>query len=550
MAAITWRQLTGADDSGAFKALDAATKTFNSGFDAINKAIESRQLANQTREEIGRKANVAAYLDTVQQANTPEAAAALQNSQELKALGASVDPRDRDLVRNAIETRLASTRQNVTAGQTYQDTQTAWNSRDAVNSVFSKAVATKDPAQLQALADSLPANHPARDDLLIKVASLVQGNAKSATDLEVANSNAAANTANAAANTSNAATNSQQATTHAQQVNQDALQKIETQRASLSEKLAGARKDQFGSDEGQKAFGASIKLVAGDNAPTILRLAGEAVSSDPKFRGLPTDVVTQIVSKHVKDFGTGEWNPTDGGTVSAIKSDLDAAFKDPNVLAQMTRSELAKQQIASQLEALNGTSDIAMRRAFPEWGAGLDAALAKRQAEAGANPGAATPPGTPTAAPVAAPAASTPNTPAAAQQQNVVMDRRVELERVKIALGEQKDFSPEVRNYMVEQNWQATENGARSAGAGAMKMGAAALDIFTLPVRGVMGAVNDVIGVPNALGANIPTIPDQGWLSSMTPYSDRLNGQSSREDLIKQRNELERSIKDASKKAK
>lgn len=54
------------------------------------------------------------------------------------------------------------------------------------------------------------------------------------------------------------------------------------------------------------------------------------------------------------------------------------------------------------------------------------------------------------------------------------------------------------------------------------KLGAAFNDLVTMPVRGVAGAVNTALRVPNAFGANIPFIPDNGWLSSATPYSDRL----------------------------
>lgn len=58
---------------------------------------------------------------------------------------------------------------------------------------------------------------------------------------------------------------------------------------------------------------------------------------------------------------------------------------------------------------------------------------------------------------------------------------------------------------------------------GGAKLGAAFNDIVTMPVRGVAGAANTLLRVPNAYGAGIPFIPDNGWLTSMTPYSDRLN---------------------------
>lgn len=59
---------------------------------------------------------------------------------------------------------------------------------------------------------------------------------------------------------------------------------------------------------------------------------------------------------------------------------------------------------------------------------------------------------------------------------------------------------------------------------GAKKLGSAAADIFTLPVRGVMGAVNTGIRGARAAGLNVPYIPEEafgGSSSSMTPYYDR-----------------------------
>ena len=60
-------------------------------------------------------------------------------------------------------------------------------------------------------------------------------------------------------------------------------------------------------------------------------------------------------------------------------------------------------------------------------------------------------------------------------------------------------------------------------GAGAKRFGAAALDVGSLPVRGILGAANTALRVPNAFGANIPYAADNGMLSSLTPFSDRLD---------------------------
>lgn len=75
------------------------------------------------------------------------------------------------------------------------------------------------------------------------------------------------------------------------------------------------------------------------------------------------------------------------------------------------------------------------------------------------------------------------------------------------------------RDRAMFQNW------GRSIADGAAKTGAAAADIFTLPVRGAMGAVNTLIRVPNAFGLEVPYIPEAafgGSSTSLTPYSDQL----------------------------
>jgi len=60
---------------------------------------------------------------------------------------------------------------------------------------------------------------------------------------------------------------------------------------------------------------------------------------------------------------------------------------------------------------------------------------------------------------------------------------------------------------------------------GAKKLGSSALDMVTLPARGVMGAVNTGIVRPiRATGLNVPYIPEEafgGSSSSMTPYYDK-----------------------------
>lgn len=81
------------------------------------------------------------------------------------------------------------------------------------------------------------------------------------------------------------------------------------------------------------------------------------------------------------------------------------------------------------------------------------------------------------------------------------------------------------RRTQAERDREILGNWGQSFAGGAAKAGAAAADIFTLPVRGAMGAANTLIRVPNAFGLEVPYIPEAafgGSSTSMTPYLDQL----------------------------
>jgi hypothetical protein len=72
---------------------------------------------------------------------------------------------------------------------------------------------------------------------------------------------------------------------------------------------------------------------------------------------------------------------------------------------------------------------------------------------------------------------------------------------------------------------EQTEKDREDFMMGLKKLGASAADVFTLPVRGVMGAANTGIRGIRAMGADVPYIPEEafgGSSSSLTPYYDRI----------------------------
>lgn len=530
--AITWRELTGAPDTGAFRAMSGAAETVNTGFGALNKVLERHEAGIKTQYDRGQDAQSVAFREALARATSPEQVAQIQAQRD--TLLAGLDPTRRAALVGAEDARTASIRTNATAARVFNDAEAEVAGRDAIAAAYANVVQSKDPAAAQAAINAIPLNHPKRTEWIKQFGDAVMGNIKSNSELETARvsreatvSNAAANTSNAAANTTNATTNQRNADTQAaaqrvsaQNSAQEGLKTLEAQRAALAGKLAEANRGTFGSDDGQKSYEAAIKVGAGDKAPTIMRLAGEALASNPQYRSLPTDVVSQIVLSHSADIGTGKWMP-DLNVSSRIASDLDKAMKDPSVQAQMLRVETARAAMGSQLQALGGMSDIAMRRAYPEFGASLDAAAARAAAQP--TPGSAPVPGA--AAPAAAPA----NAAQAAPNSGAPTEALARLAQVEVGMlnaGQIEELSPEVQKYLEDQaarDRAAVVAGAKASWGGAEKLGAAAADIFTLPVRAGMGIVNNTVRGVNTLGVDLPYIPDSnGIISSMTPYSDML----------------------------
>jgi soluble lytic murein transglycosylase-like protein len=94
---------------------------------------------------------------------------------------------------------------------------------------------------------------------------------------------------------------------------------------------------------------------------------------------------------------------------------------------------------------------------------------------------------------------------------------------MRLAAGGTVAFSGKNGNSKVEEDDQTSKD-REDFILGAKKLGSAAADVVTLPVRGVMGALNTGIRGVRAAGLNVPYIPEEafgGSSSSLTPYYDR-----------------------------
>lgn len=335
----------------------------------------------------------------------------------------------------------------------------------------------------------------------------------------------------------------------AQAGNIASLDKFNAMLVEANTKLGKTNKSWVGSDDGQKALVDGIVKSTPDKATAsaLLEQISAVIQSNPKYANLPATVVEQIALANKGGIGTGNWwDSNNKGKMTAAMDKALAANGDSEKDVQTQRSVLTAQigQIRSQIDA-------AETRAFPELAAARLAGSAKAvdaaPAKANGLVGVASPEGSPAPAAVQAPPV------------NALMQEQAQLEMAEKRVGVRKEFTKEVSSYLKSES-SGDRKALDAAGAfsqsAALSLGNAFNDIITLPVRGVGGAINSALRLPNAYGANIPYIPDEGGvLSSMTPYSDRQNAINNRDinvtDVKAARVAFEAKIKEAvAKKAK
>lgn len=123
---ITWRSLQpSADPSVGAALMGMAQKSLLGAFDPFQKILQQQEAAGAEQAGMVREGNKQAFLQALQQANSPEALAALQASGQLEGLRNNLTPENLAAVRPAEGARLAGLRQEVVAGQQYEAGQVA-----------------------------------------------------------------------------------------------------------------------------------------------------------------------------------------------------------------------------------------------------------------------------------------------------------------------------------------------------------------------------------------------------------------------------------------
>ena len=548
---ITWQNVNGRSLAEAAAPTESASKLILLGFDRLSNTADGYGKLQQTIQNQEEEANVQNFMERLQRARTPEEVAALQASGELDTLRAALKPASLAKVRGAEDVRLQSLRDQITKGQAFQQDQERITQLPIAQQA--EVLAAKgDTTGLDALLKSNPnLLNPAK--YLSTAKAVVDGDTKSRLEGEKAATQMARDLAQVNL------TQAQAADIPVDNARLDADAAVKRFDAATARATATAtelnkiKNSTISSPEAMTAvIGNITKAVKEPKQVTALvQQLNTALASDPLFASLPAAEVERVAMQFAGKAGDTTFG-IGGDWTAEMKTALNQAYTSN--AEGIKSAENRKAQLANLLEEHRGAASVAQRTAYPEWAAAEDEAKARVAARLTA---AATEAGvvgkTPT--PAQSTQASNVSSPAATPVQNKLEDlARVEL--LMQSSGELKELSPQVKEYLKERSKSDREallNVVRSAGTGAEKLTAAGLDLFTLPARAAMGVVNTGIRGVNALGADLPYLPDtNGNISSMTPYSDKLNRSNGEAGSAKElREQLLKEVRGAeSKKAK
>lgn len=508
---ITWQNVQGRSLAEAAIPMQGASQSILGGFDRMGKVFDQYQGMEQKKLDMADEANVQGFLDRLQSARTPEAVAELQASGELDTLRSVLKPTSLAKVRGAEDSRLETLQNQITKGQTFKQEQ----DRIAQLPIAQQAevlAAKGDTVGLDALLKSNPnLLNPAK--YLSAAKTVVDTDTKNRLEGEKAATQMARDLAQVGL------TQAQTADIPADNARLDQEQvtrnydRVVGQIAENTTKLGKMESGVIGSKDAMGTVITNLgKVIEDKNA--LGKLTGylsTALGANPEYSKLPSDVVQSIALKYSNELG---W--LGSASVKAIQADLDKAVLESGGSLQATAA--ARSALVNTIQQQRLVADDLLRQANPELQKRIDEAAAKTSA---APTTVGTPPTT------SSPAAETQVTTPASEkrQEDARVAQLARIEQAEKAAGMRKEFTKEVGEYLDKQTMRDRESIVgigETLGSTALSLGNAFNDIVTLPVRAAGGATNTLLRLPNAFGAGIPYIPDQGGvLSSLTPYSDR-----------------------------
>lgn len=155
---ITWRTVMGQSLAEAGRPMEAAQRSISSALTGLGSLVSEQQQLNQNAVDAGREANVQAFLERLQGAQSVDDVAALKSSGELDTLRSALTPKDLVRVRGAEDARATALMQQAAAQRTFASQEAAAKAapiKDQVLTLFQSG----DPAN-RAKAQELIAANP------------------------------------------------------------------------------------------------------------------------------------------------------------------------------------------------------------------------------------------------------------------------------------------------------------------------------------------------------------------------------------------------------
>ena len=523
---ITWQNVQGRSLAEAAAPMQAASQSILGGFDRLSKVFDQYQGMEQKKLDMADEANVQGFLDRLDRAKTPEDVVKLQASGELERYTSAINnPANLAKLRGAGDARLTAVRSLTEQGQKFGIGQEEFNARPVIDQAMMLAASgnAEGVASLFAANPNLP-NKAAVQQALVTAQQkaeiqrlAVNKDTRENAAAPIENAQREASTALAKAQTANIPI---QSSIQNRELLGREYDRVTAQIAENAAKLGKLESGVIGSNDAMGTVITNLGKVVQDK-DSLGKLTGylnTALAAKPEYSKLPAAVVENIALKY-----SGELGWFGNASSKAIQADLDNAVK--NAGDTLGASAASRASLSSTLQQQRLVAEDLMRQANPDLAAKLDA----RAAELAATP--------PTVAPAAAQSAEQPRadtpvvTPGSTQRaESARVQQLAQIEQAEKAAGLRKEFTKEVVNYLDNQTTRDREalgDVGSAVGTSALSLGNAFNDIFTLPVRAAGGATNTLLRLPNAFGAGIPYIPDEGGvLSSLTPYSDRQRAQA------------------------
>ena len=154
---ITWRTVQGASLADASRPMEVAQRSISAAFGGLESLVSDQQQLAQNRVDAGREANVQAFLERLQGAESVDAVNALKASGELDSLRNLLTPKDLVRVRGAEDNRAAALMQQTVAKRSFESGEAAAKYAPIKDQILASYL-SGDPAQQSKAKQMLEAN--------------------------------------------------------------------------------------------------------------------------------------------------------------------------------------------------------------------------------------------------------------------------------------------------------------------------------------------------------------------------------------------------------